>query len=154
MKILYLISLLMLPVIFLSSCSIDWNNENDTKTTNQDKNISDDIFKKKQECAKYKDDMLKESISFHNEWMTRTWDAYDLSIDEIFYSKSYNSCIYELSISKTIDIWEWLQKILLNKYLYDYLSKKEIITTVHSNNEVSSVIEEAYLKKLRELKWE
>jgi hypothetical protein len=47
-------------MILLSSCTIDWNDG------------KDNIFQKKQECAKHKDDMKKEAIDFHTEWMNRT----------------------------------------------------------------------------------
>jgi hypothetical protein len=131
-------------MLTLASCTLSWK---------QDASLIDAIFEKKQECAKYKDTMLKDAMDYHTEWMTRTWDSYELTVTEIFYSPISNSCMYELSIYKQTDIWEWPQKFLLNKYLYDYFSKKEIISTIHSNNEELSIIEEAYLKKLQELKW-
>jgi hypothetical protein len=54
----YLSSLLLIP-IFLSSCSIDWNGEKDVKIAELEKKIQDDTFKKKQECEKYKEEILK-----------------------------------------------------------------------------------------------
>gem|GEM_PF-5380528 len=41
-----LLPLLLIPIILLSSCSIDWNDE------------KDDYFTKNQECYKYKDKLL------------------------------------------------------------------------------------------------
>lgn len=59
-----IISISLLSVLLLSSCSIDWNDEKAT-------------FKKKQECEKYADEIKK--------W----WDL----LDEIFYSKKLNTCV-------------------------------------------------------------
>ncbi|MBC7498374.1 hypothetical protein H7170_01900 [Candidatus Gracilibacteria bacterium] len=101
--------------------------------------------------------MLKEAMNFHAEWMNRTGDPYDVKIEEIFYSKNYDSCIYQLSIYKYtgIDNNDGLGgKILLNRYLYDYFSKKEIITTVSKNIEDGKIKENEFDKKLKELKGE
>jgi hypothetical protein len=101
--------------------------------------------------------MKKEAIDFHTEWMNRTWDPYDLNIEEIFYSKQYDSCIYQISIYKYtwIDTNDWLGgKILLNKYLYDFFSKKEIISTVTRNTEDGVLKKDEFDKKMKELKWE
>jgi hypothetical protein len=44
------LTILLIPLILLSSCTIDWNDEKDAKITELEKQIQDDTFKKKQEC--------------------------------------------------------------------------------------------------------
>jgi hypothetical protein len=44
------LTLLLIPMILLSSCTIDWNDEKDTKIAELEKQVQDDTFKKKQEC--------------------------------------------------------------------------------------------------------
>ena len=99
--------------------------------------------------------MKKEAIDFNDEWMNRTWDTYELKIEEIFYSKNIDSCIYQLSVYK--DSWEkdWagnMKFFLLNKYLYDYFSKKEIASTTGSGS--TELKEIRFDNKIKELKWE
>lgn len=63
-------------------------------------NIKDNIFFKKQECIKYKEEMLSFAKKYHS-------DVYELK--EIFYSPLKNSCYF---IAK-----EWLWKELIFDYL-------------------------------------
>lgn len=59
--------------LVLTSCTIDWKDENKAKIEKLEKEIQNDTFKKKQECAKY--------IKNLGWWQ------------EIFYSPKLNSCI-------------------------------------------------------------
>lgn len=46
-------SLLLIPLLlFMTSCTIDWNDEKDKKIAELEKQVQDDIFNKKQECTK------------------------------------------------------------------------------------------------------
>lgn len=135
------IPILLSTSLLLSACSIDWNNK------------KDNLFEKKQECAKYRDEMLKDAISVNEESLAKAsmaWHEYNLEIEEIFYSKKYNSCLYQLSTYKLnwIKIPDISEKQLLSKSIYDYFSKKEIINTLDNHSE------EEFDKKLKELKWE
>jgi hypothetical protein len=70
-----IISLSLLSILLLSSCSIDWNDEKDKKISSQNDKISklekqlednkkekeDDLFKKKQECIKLTDSLIKKT---------------------------------------------------------------------------------------------
>lgn len=47
------LTLLLIPLLLLSSCSIDWNDEKDTKIAELEKQIQDDTFKKNVECNDY-----------------------------------------------------------------------------------------------------
>lgn len=156
-----IISLSLLLVLFLSSCSIDWNDEKDKKITTQNNKISklekqiedykkekeDDLFKKKQECEKYKNGMFTFAKEFRSE-------IYE--IDEIFYSISWKSCYF---IAKQSGWWE---------LLFDYLSQSCIawfnspircydIEDENIKNHCYRNIDkdqEEYNNKIKELKWE
>ncbi|MDD2566002.1 MAG: hypothetical protein PHZ26_03600 [Candidatus Gracilibacteria bacterium] len=82
---------LIIPMLLISSCSIDWKDENKEKIESLEKQVSemkkekeDDLFKKKQECAKYKDKVELKEIKLNN------------ILKEIFYSSKYNSCLYSI----------------------------------------------------------
>ncbi len=69
-------------MIFLSSCTIDWNDEKDVKTAELEKQIQDDTFKKKKDCLDLSDSLIK---------------IYKSDIDssvESFYSQKLNTCIF------------------------------------------------------------
>lgn len=118
MKKIILSILLFVTISFLSWCS---NN--------------DDWFKKKQECNKYHDNIVKTI------WETNY-------VQEIFYSKKRNSCMYI-----------YIKTIENEKVLMDYLSKEEIKWSrshptqndesnfyIESNKEFDNIV--------KELKWE
>lgn len=105
--------LVLCMLLLLSSCS--WNSDNE-------------IFKKKQECLKYKDNIEKEIKE----------DLWVLS--ELFYSPSKNTCVY---IYNQNIAWE------SHQFIINYLTKETIfycdwkIRTIDTCNE-----------KVKELKWE
>ena len=78
--------ILLIPLLFLSSCTIDWNDEKDKKITELEKQIQDDTFKKKQECLKYENTVKEKYNNDTNYYFSK-----------IFYSKKYDSCLYEIS---------------------------------------------------------
>lgn len=135
-KIIFIIWLLFL----LTSC---YSNPKDTKKIEEleskiEKIEENDSFEKNQECAKYKDSMLEDAQNKNIDWMTRTWDTYKIDIEEIFYNKENRTCIYIITIDKFIDLvvwWKYTDYIPLNKYAYDYLSKKELFSTIDLSNE-------------------
>ncbi len=88
---------LIIPLIFLSSCSIDWNDEK----------WKNDTFYKKLECSKIvKWDIEKQLIESHNSW---------LQIKEIFFSPQKNSCLYSASSSGwPLYLFDYNQKLNLS----------------------------------------
>lgn len=95
------LTLLLIPILLLSSCSIDWNDEKDKKITELEKQVreqkeeikkvkDDELFKKQQECQKYLSKLAGEdSLKDFN------WDY----SNRIFFSQIKNACIYQ---SKTM----------------------------------------------------
>ncbi len=84
--------LLLIPLIFLTSCTIDWNDEKDKKILELEKQIQDDTFKKKQECTKYIP-TLENKIKEKEKNLNVDGDFYHETIDEIFYSPAKQTCI-------------------------------------------------------------
>lgn len=123
--------LILCVLLLLSSCSIDWNWEKDKKIAELEKQIKNDTFKKKQECAKYKDDIMK---NIQN-WISWIWVE---KLDEIFYSQSMQSCLYV--------IHRFYNNSSLEDYdIFDVLSQKLIFNTNKKQD---------FNTKLKELKWE
>lgn len=100
------LTLLLIPLLLLSSCTIDWSDEKDAKIAELEKQIQDDIFKKRQECFKYKEIVKAEYA-----------DDLNYNFWNIYYSKKYDSCLYRISRSTPGDF---------DHIIYDYLSGKEI----------------------------
>jgi protein involved in sex pheromone biosynthesis len=53
----YISLVLISTTLILSSCSIDWTGENEKKIIELEKQAQNDIFKKKQECANYTEEI-------------------------------------------------------------------------------------------------
>ncbi|MDD2907384.1 MAG: hypothetical protein PHH98_01965 [Candidatus Gracilibacteria bacterium] len=138
----------MFLVLILSSCSIDLNNEKDEKIIKLEKQVEElkkdkenDLFKKKQECIKYKSDMLEMAQQFRSE-------IYE--IEEIFYSDYGKSCFFIAKQSP------------YERLLFDYFSNLNIAVKGFSNRceESEYCIIQAnesdaeYERKLKELKGE
>lgn len=141
MKKIILSILLLLTVSFLSWCSIDWNWEKDQKISNLEKQIEKsnkekekDLFKKRQECLKYNDEMIEQM--YH-----KYWDE-NIFIEEIFYSPINNSCIYVSSTE--IQPEPWVDVLQLN----DFFTKKTILECLFSK------CANSFNLKVKELKWE
>jgi len=96
------IPILLIAPLLLSACSIDWNGDKDNKIAELEKRDSvidqkeQDLFKKKQECFKYRDEM---SVDLKKRF-TGVFEEYALkeeyfTINDIFYSPIQNSCFYK-----------------------------------------------------------
>lgn len=101
------LTLILIPLILLSSCTIDWNDENDKRIAELEKQVTelkkkndDDLFKKKQECLQ----TFKKLYS-------------DESPKEIFYSEKATSCF------AIIDKWVGDKRAFV---IYDILSQKTL----------------------------
>ncbi len=142
--------------LFLGWCSIDWNWEKDTKIADLEKQVSElkkekenDLFKKKQECIKYKDKMLEMAQKFHS-------TVYEL--DEIFYSPTKKSCYFIAKDNQYIGellLFDYFSNITIaGKYYYWICRDKEggeykACINYHEEND-----DKEYDKILKELKWE
>ena len=104
------LTLLLIPLIFLSSCTIDWNDE---------KNKKNDTFLKNIECSKYKNE-IETKIDKEN----KDWGFFTI-LTGLFYSQAQNFCVYSLSIQSTL----WNEERILN-----YLSKVPLIALYSYNN--------------------
>lgn len=149
-----ILTISLLSILLLSSCSIDWNDENTA-------------FKKKQECASYKNNIEK-SVSNIN------W-----KLEELFYSKSRNSCIYimeynDFSWKAVFDYMSWEKLFdILNQYCWMVNWKIEFWLTKDKSpfnkiyneykietpniiwtDKCKNIIDDKYEKWIKELKWE
>ncbi len=171
MKKILIISLLLI----LSSCSIDWNWEKDKRIAEQNNKITilekqiqdfkkeneneNDLFKKKQECAKYQDEIIKELKN--PDFIMKELDPV---IEQIFYSPVMKTCLYSFRYLK----WDYCnrddltQELSLSclhkdKSIVDYFTKEEIYSSIKYDNCIKNwnfnncvSIDE----KIQELKWE
>ena len=102
---MYKLTLLLIPLLLLSSCTIDWNDEKDKKIAELEKQVQDKTFQKKQECSKIIN-------SIENSW----------AVLDIFYSSVRNSCLY-----RTLE-WE-------NQIIIDFYTKEPIFKNIQFSNE-------------------
>lgn len=95
-----IITLSLFFVLFLSSCSIDWNWEKDNE-----------LFKKKEECWKYYNELI-------TQLKEKYWSSFYINwVKQIFYSPVNNSCLYE----------EWWLESSLDVSIKDAYTKNTII---------------------------
>ena len=145
------LTLLLIPLILLSSCTIDWNDEKDTKIAELEKQVQDDIFEKKQECAKYIP-LIEKKIKAKEDDLNIENDYYHETINEVFYSSVKKTCIWlwnSLWIVQNRNTQEWWA--IRNEYnhILDILSNDE--TTYDLTD---STITAKYYDEVRKLKWE
>ena len=121
------LTLLLIPLLFLTSCTIDWNDEKDKKITELNQKFEeqkeeirrtqdDGIFKKKKECSEYENKMMED---INNPTYTR--HKLDPELNEIFYSPIRKSCIY---IYETFPIESCLNSNLPNEEYIKYCTKE------------------------------
>ena len=120
------LTLLLIPLLFLSSCTIDWKDE------------KDDLFVRKQECAKYIPKVEDEFKNWRSEYTS--WHK----LYELFYSKKLNTCLKAYTL-----IW-WITEKVTVYAIDDVLSKENIFQK--STWEIIDF--EIFENKIKELKWE
>ena len=140
------IPILLVTSLLLSACSIDWNDEKDKKITELQAEIENDVFKKKQECQKYQEE-VERRIQKSEKELNDIWDHYNETINEIFYSKSKKTC-YALISSL------WIREKKAND-----IERYNIILDILSNDSTNYRLNDKdtmaqYYIKIRELKWE
>ena len=106
-KTMYKITLLLIPLILLSSCTIDWNDEKDAKIAELEKQITelkqkndDELFKNKQKCLE-----IYRKLDTNSALMRDTRD--------IFYSNDKSTCIL---------VWDSWDEGKRNFTIFDILS--------------------------------
>ncbi|OIO76794.1 hypothetical protein AUJ87_02065 [Candidatus Gracilibacteria bacterium CG1_02_38_174] len=123
------LALSLLTSLLFTSCSVDWNGEKQTK---------DDLFKKKQECAKNISQVEKE----FSEWKSNYTEGHKLY--ELFYSPKLNTCL------KAYTLIGGLTERVTVYAIDDIFSKENIFQK--STGEVSDF--EVFENKIKELKGE
>jgi len=157
----------MVSILLLSSCSIDWKDENKTKIDNLEKQVLElrklneskitvgknktDIFKNKQECIKLTDELIKKTELY---WVESQY-LWKESFEQVFYSPEKNNCLWVRSYEKDFDSW-WT---IWNKHLYELwndtpdsqilLSCTKSIMVPWWTNDC-----DAFYEKIKKLKWE
>lgn len=91
-------SLLLIPLILLSSCTINWNDEKDKKIAELQKQIQDDSFKKKEECK-------------NTDFSIENLEKY-----EKIYSRKFNTCYIAWKV-KDIERY-WIRDMYTNNYTF------------------------------------
>ena len=130
MKKFFWISFL-LGIIFLWGCT----------TTN--KLSQDELFQKKQECAKLESKM-KEQLESPERYGWRREDT-TLYLTEIFYSPSRNSCLYKS---------EFIYSDIYDLSINDYFTKEVVYSSLCDNKNDFIKCSTEFNKKLQEFKWE
>jgi len=139
------LTLLLIPLILLSSCSIDWNGEKDKKIAELEKQIQDDTFKKKQECSSYFHKIEEDE----KEYVLTEKDF--SSIESVFYSKKHNTCLYAVH---RYNVGDWSNWFLIFNYLSKELMYTSWLINVSSNQEDYNYAQLSWKNKTKELKWE
>lgn len=161
------ILIFMVSILLLSSCSIDWKDENKAKIDNLEKQVlelrklneskitvnknKNDIFKNKQECIKLTNDLIKKA-ELHSIESPSLWKA---SFEQVFYSPEKNNCLWVITREQKLNSW-W---VIWEKNLYEVW-----------NDTLSSIIQESctksimvpwwtndcdtFYEKIKKLKWE
>ena len=93
------LTLAIVSIFFLSSCSMDWGDSEGWKTKQVSQETQNDIFKKGIDCIKLKPEM-EEQLKLERELSRRSGYFY-WRVDYIFYSQKRNSCLY---VSKILDL--------------------------------------------------
>lgn len=134
--------ILLATSLLLSACGIGWNNK-------------EDLFQRKQNCLKYKNEIsktIKDRINTLAQWKDKYTHEEDFL--EVFYSPIKNSCLYAVRVTEVQDgltcvdyqIHDYLSSSLVNMYLE---MKKN-----NPNECDTTATEVKYYQALKELKWE
>ena len=153
------LSLLLIPLLFfMTSCTIDWNDEKDKKIAELEKQVmeqkeeikkwkEDDLFNKKQKCLSYKNEIekdLKDKEIKDWEWI--------YTLEQAFYSIPKNEC-YFVSIKEK---WKVTERWLYKYWNHSWHSPSENICYYYYQDDFSKVDEwcNELDIKIQELKWE
>lgn len=104
-----IISLLLLSLLILSSCSIDWNNEKEQKIVELEKQISDMSFERNKECLNLIPNLEKRVIERNEDSNINTYE-----LIEVFYSKEKKDCLWVLKQNKYLEDYSSTMYFLIN----------------------------------------
>ncbi len=146
------IYLLLIPILILSGCTIDWRDEKDKKIEELEKQIQNDTFKKKQECIKFEPEMRKQLESYERYSDREDWTT--LYLSEVFYSPSRETCLFK---SEFI-YWDSEEKTYVLE-INDYFTKEIVFEKICQWSKKEgynnySQCSETFASKVQELKWE
>ena len=118
-------TLLLVPLLFLSSCSIDWNDEKDKEITKLKEKILESNISNQEKCSEVAG---KKFIQWKNDsenaLLKGFWDkAYSSSDYNNFYNISLNKCF--ISIQETI-FYKERDEIDVNEFLIDVFENKDV----------------------------
>ncbi len=110
--------ILLIPLLFLSSCTIDWNSEKDKKIKELEKQIielkeknNDTSFKRKKDCHELYEKILGPSLR----------EISPKASINIFYSEQTSSCL---------TMFDWWTDNERNFVIYDILAQKQLFSFV------------------------
>ena len=134
LKTMYKLTLLLIPLILLSSCTIDWNDEKDAKIAELEKQnielkstiktLSTPIT---QDCWKNKEKIEEQIMENSAVFQKRDYKHIE-KLDEIFYSPIKNSCLYSVY---TQELQDW-KECNFHK-IYDFSNSWEIWVYIEFN---------------------
>lgn len=115
----------------------------------------DESFEKKQECSKYRNDLEKRNEQFNYSGSDQNW-LYENSstIDQIFYSQIYNSCLFTRLANLHYNTEEWKLKVDSWFIIEDALTHEQIWNSLPVNGESYEINRNKFEETIQELKWE
>lgn len=157
---MYKLTLLLITLLLLSSCTIDWNDEKDAKIAELEKqNIELKSTIKvlgtfiNQDCWQSKEKIEKQIVEDSSVFQNRDYKHIE-KLDEIFYSPTKNACLYSVY---TQELQNW-KECNFHK-IYDFSNGWEIwvyikFDLVNTNECDTAKSNIEYLNVLKKLKWE
>lgn len=142
MKKLLIITLLLCAIV-LGWCSLQkWLSQ-------------DEIFEKKQECAKYRNELEKRNEQFNYSWNDQNWPYENSSIiDQIFYSPTQNSCLFTRLADFHYSSDKWGIKVDSWFIIEDALTHEQIWNSLPVNGDSYITYKNKFEEKIQEFKWE
>lgn len=150
----------MIVLFNLTSCSIDWNNEKDTKISELEKQITEikkekpeeNLFKKKQECLKLTNSLIERTQEIWIEFAS----LWKYSFEQVFYSPIKDNCLWVRISTNEYKNWWYSTRKSLYEVWNDSWSSKSIYWCSDyfnpwekRNNDCDKLEEE-----IKKLKWE
>ena len=104
--------------------------------------IENDSFSKKQECAQYSDEMIRDM---------KLYIGSIEPLDKIIYSKNRDSCLYAYSKANFGSNSDFIESV--SYYIMDYFTKELVFYGLHMSDDTYDIEggREGYKKKIEEL---
>lgn len=116
---------LLIPLLFLSSCSIDWNDEKDVKIAELEKQLVESNQANKEKCSEVAERKFTQWKNDNESALEKGfWNkAYSSSDYNNYYNIKLNKCL--ISIRETI-IYKERDEIDSNEFLIDLFENKDV----------------------------